>query len=357
MKGKSNFLKRLKNKFSWEFWPTYMFYIPLFPLYLFYSLKSRSLTYFVAANPAIKNGGDATESKFDTLKILPKNLIPKSVFVPEVRSLEKIRTDLKQQDLAYPLIIKPNIGYRGLLVKKLKNETNLSEYLIKYTGIAFIIQEFIDYKNECGVLYVRYPNQKTGEITSITIKNYLHVTGDGTSSLAQLIDKNEHVKRYKPIFKDLITKIELNTTPKKDEAFVLNEIGNHCKGASFINGNHLISEKLTHTFDKLSHSIKGVYFGRFDIKYNSFKELEEGKSFKIIELNGVISEPTHIYDAANSSFYIALKSIAKHWQYVYQISKMNHQKYGIDYAHIIPELKELFALRPYNKNIKKLSEL
>ena len=350
------FIKRVKQRFAWEFWPTYMFYIPLFPLYLYYAIKSGSFTYFVATNPAIKNGGDSTESKFDTLKILPKSLIPKSILVSGNISNKEVLHRLNEQYLEFPLIIKPDIGYRGLLVKKLRNKTDLFKYLTKYTGIAFIIQEFIDYPNECGILYLRYPNKKTGRITSITLKSYLHIKGDGTSNISELIDKNEHVKRYESAYKDLIIN-QLDYIPKKGETFILNEIGNHCKGASFIDGNHLISKKLTNTFDNLSHSIEGVYFGRFDIKYNSFRELEEGKYFKIIELNGIISEPTHIYDTKNSSYFIALKSLAKHWKYMYQISKMNHQDYGVEYAKILPELKGLFALRPYNKNIKKLNEL
>ncbi|MCF6213262.1 MAG: ATP-grasp domain-containing protein [Flavobacteriaceae bacterium] len=353
---KNSLFFRFKDIFNWEFWPTYMFYIPLFPLYLYYSLRSGSFTYFVAANPAIKNGGDATESKFDTLKILPKSLIPESILVPKNTIFEDVVTQLEKHHLNYPLIIKPDIGYRGLLVKKLKSETDLRKYLQKYTSINFIIQDYVNYPNECGILYIRYPDKKKGKITSITLKDYLHVKGDGTSCVSDLIAENNHVKRYESVFKDLIIN-KLDYKPKKGEAFVLNDIGNHCKGATFINGNHLITEKLTRYFDRLSQTVKGVNFGRFDIKYNSIEELEAGKAYKIIELNGVIAEPTHIYDAKKSSFYIALKSLALHWKYVYQISKKNHKKYGVRYQKLRPVLKDLFALRPYSKNIKKLSKL
>ncbi len=349
-------LSRVKDIFKWEFWPTYMFYIPLFPLYIYYALRSGSFTYFAAANPGLKNGGDATESKFDTLKILPKKLIPHSIFIPKNRDLKSILKNLKERGIDFPLIVKPNIGYRGLLVKKLTDLADLESYLKKYSSIDLIIQEFIAHKKECGILYYRYPGQKSGKITSITLKSYLHVKGDGRSKLSDLIAKNTHVKRYQPIYKERIINY-LDYKPKKGETYILNEIGNHCKGASFINGNHLISQKLTKTFDKLSHSINGVYFGRFDVKYNNFSDLEAGKNFKIIELNGVIAEPTHIYDASKSSFFIALKSIAKHWQYVYKIAKINHKYEGVSHTKLRTELKDLFALRPYNKKIKKLSKL
>jgi len=355
MTKRNKHFSNLIEKLNWEHWPTYMFYIPLLPLYIYYSLRSGSFTYFVATNPAIKNGGDATESKFDTLKLLPKTLIPKSVFVPSRQNIKTVNENLKKEGLYFPLIIKPDIGYRGLLVKKLNNQKDLEVYLKKYSNINFIIQEFVNYKNECGILYVRYPEEQKGKITSITIKKYLGVKGDGKSSVAELINKDKHAQRYHHIYQEQIVQY-LDYQPKKNETFLLNEIGNHCKGAAFLNGNHLISDKLNNTFDKISKNVKGVFFGRYDLKYNNFDELEKGKDFKIIELNGVIAEPTHIYDAPNSSYFYALKSIAKHWKYVYQISKINHKK-GVKYKKFGPVIKGLLALRPYNKMIKKLSKI
>lgn len=351
---KIRLLSNLKDKFNWEYWPTYMFYIPLVPYYLYYALKSGSFAYFTAANPAIKHGGDATESKFKTLKLLPQTLIPKSIFVPKNQSLTKVMADLKSENLNFPLIIKPDIGYRGLLVKKLNTVSDLEFFLKQFKAIDFIIQEFISYQNECGILYFRFPDKDKGEITSITLKKYLCVSGDGVSNIAKLIQEDAHAQRYEAIYKTKI-KDYLDLKPQQGEIYLLNEIGNHCKGASFLNGNRFISEKLTATFDKISHQVEGVYFGRFDIKYNCFEDLEAGLNFKIIELNGVIAEPTHIYDAPNSSYSFALKSIAKHWQYIYKISKINHLKNKVTYAKIMPVLADLFALRPYNKLIKKIS--
>ena len=351
----NSFFSNVKDKFNWEYWPTYMFYIPLLPHYFYYALKSGSFAYFTAANPAIKHGGDATESKFKTLKLLPNSLTPKSIFVPKNEALSTVIENLSAQNLNFPLIIKPDIGYRGLLVKKLNELSDLKVYLSKYPSIDFIIQEFVNHQNECGILYYRYPNEKQGKITSITLKKYLCVNGDGVSNLAKLIREDAHAQRYEAIYQERV-KDNLDYKPQKGETFLLNEIGNHCKGASFLNGNNHISEKLTATFDKISHQIDGIYFGRFDIKYDSFEALEAGKSFKIIELNGVIAEPTHIYDAPNSSYAYALRNIAQHWNYIYKISKINHKQKGVKYTKIAPVLKDLFALRPYNKMIEKLSQ-
>jgi len=248
----------------------YFYYIPLLPLYGYFALRSRSLSYFTGANPAIKDGGDATETTFKTIE----------------DKLESVALD-------YPLIAKPDIGYRGLLVKKINNKQELLNYLTRYQEVKIILQEFVDFPNECGILYYRYPTKQKGTITSITLKKYLTVIGDGISSIKQLLSNDVRNNRYLNVVNSSKTLIQI---PSKNKTVILSEIGNHCKGSQFINGNHLIDKELHNFFDLLSQSIKGVYYGRFDIKFNSFEELKKGKNFKIIELNGVIAEPTHIYE-------------------------------------------------------------
>lgn len=87
-----------------------------------------------------------------------------------------------EEKIEYPLIAKPDIGFRGLLVKKIENESELKSYIQKY-DINIIIQEYINCKNECGIFYHRHPNEEKGVITSITLKKFLNITGDGSSTL------------------------------------------------------------------------------------------------------------------------------------------------------------------------------
>jgi len=331
----------------------YLYYIPLLPLYGYFALRSRNLSYFTGANPAIKDGGNATESKFKTLGLIPTKYTPKSILIANYTNFKTIENELKKATLNYPLIAKPDIGYRGLLVKKINNKKELLNYLTRYQEVKIIIQEFVDFPNECGILYYRYPTKKKGTITSITLKKYLTVIGDGISSIKQLLNNDERNNRYLSVVKSANKLIKI---PSKNKTVILSEIGNHCKGSQFINGNHLIDKDLHNFFDVLSQSIKGVYFGRFDIKFNSFEELKKGENFKIIELNGVISEPTHIYDNSKGSYFKALKSIAKHWYIVYKISKINFKNKHLSFPKSISVIKDLMKLRPYNKKIQQLSE-
>ena len=78
----------------WEYWPLWAIYYPLFPVWLYYSIKARSFFFFNAANPSMKNGGMAMESKMSIYNMIPQQYIPKTVFIakdetPE-RALERI---------------------------------------------------------------------------------------------------------------------------------------------------------------------------------------------------------------------------------------------------------------------------
>ena len=130
--------------------------------------------------------------------------------------------------------------------------------------------------------------------------------------------------------------------------------GNHSKGTLFINGNDQIDETLTDVFDQLARHVDGFYYGRFDMKCQSLDDLRQGKNFKIIELNGVFSEPTHIYDSSRMSYFEALRTITRHWKIVQEISFRNVQK-GVTPMPIPEMLKVVKSIRDYGKLIKRFS--
>jgi len=329
-----------------------MFYIPNVPYGAYLALKARHTAFFSAANPAIKSSGNGTESKYETIQLVPEEYKPKSILVTQRTKIEDVLNLLNENKISYPIIAKPDIGFRGLLVKKIVSEEQLKIYLTNYP-INIIIQEFLDYKNECGVFYYRNPNSKTGTISSLTLKKFSSVTGDGNSSIKELINNDDRAKIYLPLFQQ-IHQNKINSIPKKNEIIKLTDIGNHSKGTQFLNGNHLISKKLENTFDNLSNNIDGWFYGRVDIKYNDFEDLENGTEFKILEINGIISEPTHIYDKQNNSYLKALKAIRNHWKFLYKISVTNHKKFNIPYKKTSLFINELIQLRNYTSTLKKL---
>lgn len=327
-----------------------MFYLPNIPYALYLSLKARSLVFFSAANPGIKHSGNGTESKFQTLELIPREYIPNSIFINKNSNFEDVKQSLHASELNFPIIVKPDIGYRGLLVKKISSEQELKLYLDTYNTIDVILQEFIDLPLECGIFYYRIPNEHSGHITSITLKEYLSVTGDGRSTLNELVMKNPRVLKHY----NLITKLHgaaLYEVIPKDEKKILNEIGNHSKGTTFLDGNHLIDADLEQAMDQLFQKVPHVFYGRIDLKYDSLSALKKLEKFKIIEINGIISEPTHIYDPYKSSYFKALKEIRRHWKILYQVATVNNRVYKIHYDSTSSFINSLRKLKTYTDEI------
>lgn len=347
-------IRNLNKITNWEYWPSFMFYVPLLPYALYLAIKARRFGFFSAVNPGIEGSGNGLESKYKTIQLLPSNYCPNTIYVEKGENIQDILPKITENNIEFPLIIKPDIGFRGLLVTKIKNEIELSAYLKKYNSIALIIQEFVEYKNECGLFYHRIPGEKTGKITSVTLKKYLTVTGNGHSTLSELIMNNERAKHYSELIKELNKDI-LETIPENKEEVILNVIGNHSKGTLFINGNHLINSELEHFLDNLNAKIKGWYYGRIDVKYNNFEELLKGENLKIIEVNGIISEPTHIYDASAGTYFKALKSIKNHWKIIYVIGVKNKKLKKGNFTNLSYLIAVYFNYKKYLKKINALN--
>ncbi|MCB0474419.1 MAG: D-alanine--D-alanine ligase [Flavobacteriaceae bacterium] len=340
--------------FFWEHWPTFMFYIPLIPYYLVKAIRAGHPVYYLVVNPALKYSGNGTESKYKTLQLLPENYRPKSILVDPDTNFNSVTLLLSTAGIRFPLIAKPDIGFRGYLVKLVPDENALRTYL-NNNKIAIILQEFINLPNECGVFYYRYPDADQGHITSITLKEFATLTGNGKDTLSNLILNDQRAYLYYPLFSNIHQK-KMDSIPEYGEKVKLSSIGNHSKGTRFINGNHLIDSELEQTFDRLAKSIEGFYYGRFDLKYRSWEELKKGENFKILELNGIIAEPTHIYDPENASYFKAVQSIRHHWHLMNDIALLNNKKFDLPYPALKPYLKDMLWLRKYSKKITRLNK-
>lgn len=320
---RSNFL--IKGR-SWEYWPFELVYLPIFGYWLWLSLKARSFLFFSASNPGIEYGGMLGESKFKILSKIPNDLIPKTLYFDPSVTVERIKAEMGHVQLDFPVICKPDIGERGWMVQKVESDEQLTLYLRKANN-AFLVQEYVDMPIEMGVFYYRNPGTKTGTVSSIVLKEMLTVTGDGKSTLQELIINNDRAKLQWHLLKEKF-KDSLGAVLNNGEQMELVGIGNHCKGTKFLDGNYLINEKLTATFDEISKNIDGFFYGRYDLRVKTIEDLCAGK-VKIMELNGAGAEPAHIYHPG-SSLRRAYSVLFRHWKVLYEISRENHAL-GIPY--------------------------
>jgi len=337
--------------FNWEFWPMHVIYAPMYFYWFYLSARAGTLFFFSAANPSRKNAGFAMEKKSDSYAHLPQQYYPKTILCQQDTPAAKLKMMLADKNIDFPLIAKPDMGERGAGVKFIKTFTDLVEYN-KLCSTECLVQEFIDYPNEVGIFYYRLPGAKNGYITGIVGKEFLTLTGDGTSNMESLIKNRSRYLLQLNTLRALYGNRLEEILPSGEEK-VLMPYGNHCKGAKFIDLSFMINEKLTIAIDNICKQVPEFYFGRLDIKFNSWEELEKAEKFSIIELNGAASEPTHMYDPKHSIFF-AWKEIKRHWDLLYEISKKNAEGNNLPLMNAKEGLK---MLREHSKHIKGLSSI
>lgn len=346
-KNRRLFVGRMTRWTHWEFWSLRVFYTPVVVYFLFLAIKHRSLTVFTCVNPAILASGFIGESKDEIYEGLLKSASARPFLLPYIllsandstsENLSKSETFIAENQLNFPMIFKPDAGERGKGVVILRDLSEL-ELNLKKLENDYILQEFFD-GVEVGVFYFRYPLKETGEIFSITEKRFPRLVGDGISDLETLILLDSRaVALAKKYFEQ--NSERLNFVPKRGEEVQIINIGTHSRGAIFADGEHLITNELSEAIDKISRSFDGFYFGRFDIRAKSTDDLKRGKYFKIIELNGVTSESTNIYDKKFSLF-DAYQILFRQWKIAFEIGAEN-QRIGFKPTKVFDLIKLVFG--------------
>jgi hypothetical protein len=305
-----------------EYWPSWFFYIPVWLQHIWLAIKTKNLFFFLSTNPAI-DGFILSDSKFKTLQLVPDAYRPKMLFVNAKTSSAEVLESMQRASINFPIILKPDIGFRGLKVVKIDNESMFKSAL-NDLRVNHIIQDYVADALEVGIFYYRYPNESKGHIPSITVKAFLEITGNGKHTFAELVEQKPRATLQKDKLAEKFTKTWDAIIPE-GEVIMLEEIGNHNRGTKFINGTNLVDDALLKVFDDLSLSMKDFYFGRFDIKVASMKALKKGENYKILEVNGVGGEPTHIYDS-NTSILKAWKDLCFTWRVAAKIAAINFEK-------------------------------
>jgi hypothetical protein len=300
---------------NWEYLPIYIANIPVVLIWLWFALRARRLFFFSAVNPVIETGGVLGESKYDILKRIPRRYLPKTAFIQTGTPAQQVLEKATQAGIVYPMLAKPNIGERGFLVKKIEHFDELEEY-VAAIKVDFLVQEFVGERVEMSVLAHRFPDAKTGEVTSVCLKKFMAVTGDGVSTVEVLMAKDPRsilqIERLQAVNSEL-----LKTVPPSGEKILLEPIGNHCRGTTFLNGNHLIDNELHTAFSKILLEMDGIFYGRFDLKCRDFESLKKG-NLMVLEFNGVAGEPAHIYDPSYP-VWKKYRDVYRHWGIIYRI--------------------------------------
>ncbi len=317
-RGRRLLYSRWKRLTRWEFWPAKVIYLPVFSKCLYLAMRYKGFSTFTLANPMMPCGGLVDESKSEILSALEKAgapIAPFMVFEPQESSTQTLQP-------TFPVVVKPDQGERGKGVNIVHDQSQWNDHLSSLSGKQ-ILQEYVG-GIEFGVLYRRLPNEEQGHISSITKKVYTSVTGDGTHDLEHLIlSDSRAVLSARKFLKN--HQANLHTVPPKGEKISLIDIGTHSRGSLFLDVNHLTTETLVRVFDGFSKNMPGFHMGRFDVKVPNEESLKKGEDIRILELNLLTSEPTHMYDPKHSLFY-AWKVLSEQWTFAHEVGLQNLER-------------------------------
>ena len=326
-RARRKLIGRWRRLSRWEFWPPYLFYPPVIAYIFYLGIKFRSLTLFTAANPAIPAGGFVGESKHQILDYsqnadlwLPCfTLLDSAERAQRVAQAEQF---MRIRGLRFPVVLKPDAGQRGSGVSIVRSSSQLREYLTRASFPA-ILQEYIP-GEEYGVFYSRYPGAARGRVFSVTEKHMPVLIGDGTHTLEELVLADDRAVCMSDFYLRKNSE-RAQHVPAAGERVQLVEIGTHCRGAIFLDGSDTITPALEEAIEQIVRCFDGFYFGRLDIRVPCRQDFMAGRNIKVVELNGVTSEATHIYDP-KFSVLDAYRVLFQQWRIAFEIGHLNRER-------------------------------
>ncbi|HTZ71134.1 MAG TPA: D-alanine--D-alanine ligase, partial [Acetobacteraceae bacterium] len=279
-------------------------YGPVIAQWVALGLWHRDFSLPTAANPRISTGGLCGERKSAVLDLAGEAarpwIAPHTTIVTGVDDMPRAEARLREAGIAIPVVVKPDIGCNGTGVRLARTPDDLAAALASFPrGVTLVLQAFVDLPGEAGLFYIRHPSEKTGRLTSLTLKHPPTVTGNGTATLRALIDADPRHHRLAHLYRTRLA-ARMAEVPAPGEVVQLVFTGNHCKGSIFIDGTEEITAAMTARIDAIARDLPDFHFGRFDVRYASLASLRRGEEFAIIEINGVGSEATHIWDPRTS---------------------------------------------------------
>ncbi len=287
----------------WQYLPAWQLYTLVtlvnIPLMLRYRL---TLPHLMWANPTLPWGGMEIGSKFEIMERFrgaPQFLdqLPLPLADGVEANLRSARAFLEGTGLGFPVVAKPDRGCIGFGVRVLHSEAELRR-LLEDTPVDYLLQQLSPHGEEFGVFVTKGPGDRAGRITGLTHKIIPEVTGDGLSSLRELIEGDPRFETNRDAL--LSHARDLDRVPAAGERVRLLVQASHSYGAWFRDLGDEVTPELATWVNAFLARDPEVRHGRLDVRAPSLAALRAGHVADVIELNGCLSEPIHVYDEDHS---------------------------------------------------------
>jgi membrane protein DedA with SNARE-associated domain len=326
VRGRQRAIAAVQRIWRWEFWPMWLFYAPVAAWTAWLALRYGGFRTITAANPGIPDGGVVGESKLDILSRLPQEWIVPSAAIepadPEAR-VAALAACMNTREWCFPMILKPDVGQRGTGVRLAHGLEDAARYFSR-VGARVLVQPYHPGPFEAGIFYYRMPGEGRGRILTITDKHFPTVTGDGRSSIADLVWAHP---RHRMQARTFLARFGTRATdvPGPGEVVRLAIAGNHAQGTLFKDGRALITPALEARIDAIAREYDGFFIGRFDVRYRDRAAFTAGRDLAIVELNGATAECTNIYDP-DGRLLSAYRQLFRQWRLVFAIGAANRRR-------------------------------
>ena len=197
------------------------------------------------------------------------------------------------EKLQFPIILKPDVGERGGDVKLAKTLTAARAYLRQHQQ-AMLAQAYHPGPVEIGIFWA-YDRQTRRDHSFHYGQKFPVIHGDGQRTVAQLLQEHRRFRNQYHIYAERHQEI-LNRVLDHGETLQLTSAGNHSQGCLFQDGGHLITPALIATCNRWMSGQDQLRYGRFDVRAASYDDIRAGRDLAVVEMNGLSSEPTALYD-------------------------------------------------------------
>lgn len=306
----------------WEFWPGWLFYLPIV-IYIFYRglAHTRPVSAFTAINPGMSRaGGLIGEAKTETLLPL-QDALPDRVarFAaisagPPAQRFTAIKAFQTSLDTPWPLVLKPDVSERGRGVRLAWSDGAIRDYVQRFHR-PMLAQAFAP-GEEFGLFWMRGDG-----LVSLTEKQFPKVHGDGEKTLAELILDDPRGYLVAPLLFQRFG-AQLDTIVPAGQSVALADVGSHCRGSTFLNAERLRTPELEQAIAQIAQAMPGFDFGRLDVRASSADALARGEGFKVIEVNGASSEPAHVYHPG-TPYLTGLRAFCGAWRRMCELGEAN----------------------------------
>ena len=294
---------------------------------------------FRSANPSFPGGGFYGESKAQILDLLMAHVPewtapfiridrPDAPWLDSAVERDAALAAMADAGLSLPVVAKPDLGCRGVGVKLVRSVADLQAYIDSFPrGASFLLQRLVPFEGEAGIFYVRRPGQADGgkgRIVSITLKYFPHVSGDGVHTLRELIMADARAGKLAHLYLKRHA-ARLDQVPAAGESIRLAFAGSHSRGAIFRNGTHLVTTEMEARFEQIAKSLPEFHFGRFDVRFERFADVQLGRGFTIVEANGAGAESTHIWDR-RTGLLQAWRDLMRQYRWLFEIGAANRAR-------------------------------